>query len=75
MIDYSPFWKTLNESKTETWYTLVVRHHLSTSTLNRLKYNKTITTRTLNDLCRILQCQPKDIVAYIPDEKKHPLKK
>ena len=58
MISYSPFWKTLTR-----------RHNLSDSTLHRLKHNKDISTKTLNDLCRILNCKVQDIVEYIPSEK------
>ncbi len=68
MIDYFPFWKTLEKS-TENWYTLTKNHRISDSTLNRLKYNKNVTTKTLNDLCRILVCDIKDIVRYIPSDK------
>ncbi len=55
MIDYAPFWETLKNSP-ENWYTLTSRHHLSHSTLHRLKHNKDISTKTINDLCRILDC-------------------
>lgn len=68
MIDYSPFWETLEKS-IESWYTLTKKHRMSDSTLNRLKHNKDVTTRTLNDLCRILGCDIKDIVRYIPSDK------
>lgn len=68
MIDYSPFWNTL-ENSTENWYTLTTRHHMSHSTLHRLKHNKDISTKTLNDLCRILNCNISDIVQYLPSEK------
>ena len=68
MISYSPFWKTLEESE-ENWYPLTRRHNLSDSTLHRLKHNKDISTKTLNDLCRILNCKVQDIVEYIPSEK------
>ena len=67
MVDYSPFWETLKHSE-ESWYTLTARHHLSTSTLHRLKHNKDVSTKTLNDLCRILDCRIEDIVQYIPSE-------
>ena len=65
MIDYSPFWETLEKS-TGNWYTLTNKHHLSHSTLHRLKHNKDVSTKTLNDLCRILHCNISDIVQYIP---------
>ena len=66
MIDYSPFWDTLEKSE-ENWYTLT-NNHLSHSTLHRLKHNKDVSTKTLNDLCRILNCNICDIVQYIPSE-------
>ena len=68
MISYSPFWKTL-ENSNENWYTLTNKHNLSHSTLHRLKHNKDISTKTLNDLCRILSCNIQDIVTYIPSNK------
>lgn len=67
MIDYSPFWKTL-ELSDDNWYTLTNKHNLSHSTLHRLKHNKDVSTKTLNDLCRILNCNIQDIITYIPSE-------
>lgn len=68
MIDYSPFWETLAKSN-ENWYTLTNKHKLSHSTLHRLKHNKDVSTKTLNDLCRILDCNISDIVTYVPSEE------
>ena len=56
MIDYAPFWNTLDKSS-ENWYTLTNNHHISSSTLYRLKHNRDISTKTINDLCRILDCE------------------
>lgn len=67
MIDYSPFWETLKKSD-ENWYTLNRRHNISHSTLSRLKHNKDIFMRTVNDLCRILNCKIQDIAVYIPSD-------
>ena len=67
MIDYSPFWKTLEDSN-ENWYKLTTKNHMSNSTLHRLKHNKDISTKTLNDLCRILNCNIQDIIQYIPSD-------
>ena len=67
MISYSPFWKTL-ENSDENWYTLTKKHHMSHSTLHRLKHNMDISTKTVNDLCRILNCRIQDIAEYIPSE-------
>lgn len=51
MIDYSPFWKTLEISE-ENWYTLTKKYHMSSSTLYRLKHNQDISMKTVNDLCK-----------------------
>lgn len=72
MIDYSPFWNTL-ENSSENWYTLTNKHHMSHSTLHRLKHNKDVSTKTLNDLCRILQCDICDLVKYVPSDTDQPL--
>ena len=72
MIDYSPFWKTLRVSG-ESWYSLTNKYNLSNSTLHRLKHNKDVSTKTLNDLCRILNCRIEDIVKYIPSDTDQPL--
>ena len=53
MIVYTPFWKTLRASR-ESTYTLIKNHHLSSSTIDKLRKNKPLTTTTPNDLCRPL---------------------
>lgn len=72
MIDYTPFWETLERSN-ENWYTLTNKHHLSHSTLHRLKHNKDVSTKTLNDLCRILDCPIEQILRYVPSDLDQPL--
>ncbi|MBR4314534.1 MAG: helix-turn-helix domain-containing protein [Lachnospiraceae bacterium] len=68
MIDYSPFWKTLEKSN-ENWYSLTKEHHISFNTLSRIKNNKDVTTKTINDFCRIFNCEVKDIIKYVPSNK------
>ena len=72
MIDYTPFWKTLDKSE-ENWYTLTTKYKLSHSTLHRLKHGKDVSMKTINDLCRILNCNVQDICQYIPSESDQPL--
>lgn len=67
MIDYSPFWNTL-ENSTETTYTLINHHHVSSAIIDKLRKNKPMNTTTLNDLCRILGCRLEDVAQYIPSE-------
>ena len=66
MISYAPFWETLKNSK-ETTYTLINTYKVSSSTIDKLRNNKNITTLTINDLCRILDCDISDIIEYIPN--------
>ncbi|MBQ3178607.1 MAG: helix-turn-helix transcriptional regulator [Clostridia bacterium] len=40
---------------------------MSFSLLDKLRKNASITTHTLNRLCRILDCRIEDIMEYIPD--------
>ena len=72
MIDYSRFWKTLEQSD-ENWYTLTKNHKISHSTLSRLKHNQDVSMKTINDLCRILNCRIEDLAEYIPSDQDQPL--
>ena len=67
MISYEPLWKTMKE-KNISQYTLINKYHISAGQLSRLRKNANVSTHTLNDLCRILNCQIQDIAQYIPSE-------
>jgi putative transcriptional regulator len=67
MIEYSPFWETLKSSQ-ETTYTLINKHRISSSIIDKLRNNKPLNTTTINDLCRILNCDICDIARYIPSD-------
>ena len=68
MITYEPFWRMLEKSG-ESTYTLIYKHHISSSTIDRLRKNKPVNTTSLNDLCRILNCDISDIVRYSPSDQ------
>ena len=67
MISYTPLWETMKR-KNATTYTLQVKGEISSSTVRRLKANESVSTNTLDALCRILDCELDDIIAYLPDE-------
>ncbi len=67
MISYDPLWKTMKE-RGATTYTLQVKGQISSSTIRRLKAGDSVSTNTLDALCKILQCDLADIVLYLPDE-------
>lgn len=66
MISYEPFYRTLKEKQIST-YKLINTYNISRSLLDRLKHNKPISTVTLNDLCRFLDCNVEDILVYIKE--------
>ena len=68
MICYRPFWNTLQKSD-ESTYTLIKNHHISSSTIDKLRKNKPLNTTTINDLCRILHCRVEEILEYIPSDE------
>ena len=68
MITYEPFWETLKASP-ETTYTLINRHSISSSTIDKLRKNRPLNTTTINDLCRILQCEVGGIMKYVPSDE------
>lgn len=65
MISYGPFWNTLKNSK-ESTYTLITRHRISSTTIDKLRKNKPLNTTTINDLCKILDCRIEEIAEYVP---------
>jgi len=67
MISYEPLYKTMKEKNIST-YKLVNTFGVSRSLLDRLKHNKPISTVTLNDLCKFLDCRVEDIIVYIKEE-------
>ena len=68
MISYEPLWKTMQE-RGATTYTLQVKGEISSSTIRRLKANESVSTNTLEALCKILNCDLSDIIEYLPDNK------
>ena len=61
MISYAPLWETV-EKRGATTYTLQCKGGISSSTIRRLKANESVSTNTLDALCKILDCTLADIV-------------
>lgn len=66
MISYGPLWKTMEE-RGATTYTLQVKGEISSSTVRRLKAGESVSTNTLDALCKILKCDLTDIVEFIEE--------
>lgn len=58
---FSPFYRTLLR-KNITEYHLIFKEGFSASTLHRMKHGKPITTKTLDSLCDILDCEISDVI-------------
>ena len=67
MVSYAPLWETMRRQGATT-YTLQVKGQISSSTIRRLKAGESVSTNTLDALCKLLDCAIEDIVVYQPDE-------
>lgn len=52
-----------------TTYRIKKEKILSESTLQKFRHKEGISWSNLDTLCSLLQCQPGDLLAYIPDEQ------
>ena len=68
MISYKPFYKTLAE-KNITEYALIFKHGIPANTLHRMKHGANISTKTIDTLCYILDCEVSDIVEHIKEDE------
>lgn len=66
MISYEPFYKTLFR-KGITEYNLIYKQGFSANTLYRIKQGKPISTRTLDALCDVLECQVEDVIRFVKE--------
>lgn len=62
MISFEPLWKTMKK-KGISQYKLIKEYKISTGQLDRLRKNGNVSTYTLDQLCRILDCGLEDVVA------------
>lgn len=68
IISYAPLWKTL-EKKGITQYELINNYDFSTGTLDTLRKNNSITMKTLENICIMLECEIWDVVEFIKSEE------
>jgi len=63
MIDYTPFFKMLEE-KNLNQYKILKLNLVSNSLLDKLKHNQNINLLTLEQLCIKFECEMTDIVRF-----------
>lgn len=66
MISYKPFYETLYK-KDMTEYELIFKHGVSANTLHRMKKGEAITTKTIDTLCYILECNVDEIIYHVSE--------
>ena len=66
MIIYDRLWRIMKERNLSTYY-LREQCGIDNKTVQRLRANENMETKTLNKLCAVLDCKLEDIAEYIPD--------
>ena len=56
------------KAKGYTTYTLRKENLLSQSTIQKLREKKGLAWENIENLCKLLGCQPGDLFEYVPDE-------
>lgn len=68
MISYESLWKVMRE-RGVTQYALIKQYKVSPGQITRLKRNESVSTHTIEMFCRILGCQPGDIMEYTEESE------
>lgn len=66
MISYNKLWKLLIDKKLNK-KELINLSEISTSTMAKITKCKNVTTDSLCKICKVLNCNFKDIMEYIPE--------
>lgn len=67
MIKFDRLWQTMR-AKGVTTYQLREKGGIDSKTVRRLRANENTETRTLDRLCRVLNCRLEDIAEYTADQ-------
>lgn len=66
MIVYNRLWDTMKRNGISQ-YKLIKDYKISSGQLDRLRKNGNVSSFTLNQLCKILNCNLEDIAEYVED--------
>ncbi len=67
MMTFAPLWRTMR-ARGVSQYTLIKKYGVSPGQLTRLKRDESVSTHTVEQFCRILNCRVEDVLEYVPDE-------
>ena len=65
---YDKLWTQIDK-KGLTQYKILKAKIITATTMQKLREGKTVTTESIAKLCKILECQPGDIMEYVPDDQ------
>ncbi|MBR3909568.1 MAG: helix-turn-helix transcriptional regulator [Clostridia bacterium] len=66
MIIFNKLWDTMDKKDVSTYY-LREKAGIDSKTIRRLKANENIETKTLDKICKALDCDICDIVEFVKD--------
>ncbi len=64
-ISFAPMRQYMRDHKISYYH--LANQGIESPTLQRIRHDEPITTETLGKLCRIMKCQPADLLVYIDD--------
>lgn len=67
MINYNKLWHILLDRQM-TKESLKNKAGLSSATMTKISKGESVTLKTINAICNVLQVQPGDILEWIPDD-------
>lgn len=70
MISYDRLWKLLDDQKINTNFlrSKCGSDTIHSGTIERLKRGESVSTKTLDSFCKILNCRLEDIIEFVPDQ-------
>ena len=66
MISFEPLFETMKRKKVSSY--ALAKAGFSRATYYAMKSGKSVSTNTVNQLCKILQCDVSEIMRYIDDD-------
>lgn len=66
MISYAPLFKTMRDKHISSYW--LEKSGFSRATYYSIKKGNSISTNTINQLCKLLNCSVSDIIEYVDEE-------
>lgn len=64
-ISFAPMREYMHRHKISYYY--LANEGIESATLQRLRHDEPVTTVTIEKLCRIMNCQPGDLICYLEE--------